>query len=316
MMNYGDILARAWKIVWNNKYMFLLGFFAALGNGGNIAGNNFTFTFGGNDIPPDFATRTEAFLTQYWATSLGLTCLVLVVAVVFWLIRLTAQAGLISAASRIDAGEKVSFGEAVTAGVSKLGRMLGINILMYGPFLIIGFFVAAIGVAVLAATITGEVGGLNNDIGELVGSLGVFLICVTLAFCIIVPFLLVVSVLYPFAQRGAVLQDLGVIESIRHGYRMVVANLGEVILLVLLFIVLGIAVGLVSAVILVPLAFLAFVPAFLSAVTSGTLDFGNIALIACGGVCIGLVAAAIRAVFVAFRSSAVTFAYQEFLAKS
>lgn len=315
-MNYGDLLSRAWKIVWNNKFMFLLGFLAALGSGGNIPGNNFTFTYGGNDILPGFASRTESFLTQYLAIILGLTCLLLVVAVVFWLIRLTAQAGLISAASRIDAGEKVSFGESVTAGISKLGRLLGINILMYGPFFLIGFFVVASGAAVLAATIPGEAGGLINDIDALVGRLGVFLICITLAFCILLPLLLIVSVLYPFAQRGAVLQDLGVIQSIRHSYRIVVANLGEVIVLVVIFIVLGIAVGLVSAAILVPLAFLAFIPAFLSAVTSGTLDFGNIALIACGGVCIGLVAAAIQAIFVAFRSSAVTLAYQEFLAKT
>jgi hypothetical protein len=64
-MNYGDLLSRAWKIVWNNKYMFLLGFLAAFGSGGNIPFNNFTYTFEGNNIPPDFAFHPETFLAQY-----------------------------------------------------------------------------------------------------------------------------------------------------------------------------------------------------------------------------------------------------------
>ena len=34
-MDYGQLFRRGWEIVWQNKYLFVLGFLAALGAGGN-----------------------------------------------------------------------------------------------------------------------------------------------------------------------------------------------------------------------------------------------------------------------------------------
>jgi len=35
-MNYGDTLKRGWQLTWNNKWLWLLGFLAALGGGGGF----------------------------------------------------------------------------------------------------------------------------------------------------------------------------------------------------------------------------------------------------------------------------------------
>ena len=68
------------------------------------------------------------------------------------------------------------------------------------------------------------------------------------------------TVLYPFAQRAAVLEDMGVIESIGRGWQVIKENLGEVIILLLLFLLLGLLVGLATLAVFIPLAALFFAP--------------------------------------------------------
>ena len=57
--------------------------------------------------------------------------------------------------------------------------------------------------------------------------------------------------------------------SIGRAWRVIKANLGEVAILVLLFLAISIGYGFAVAMIMVPLAFLAAVPAFISLVIDG-----------------------------------------------
>jgi hypothetical protein len=159
-------------------------------------------------------------------------------------------------------------------------------------------------------------GASQSDIEAIFGGIGVFWVCVGCLACLMVPLILFVSVIYPFAQRGAILRDLGVMDSIRHGWQVVKTNVSDIILLVVLFIVLGFLFGLAAFVVLLPFALVSLAPGLASLVISGgSFDFGNILLLAGGGICIGLVGAAINSIVVAFRSTAVTLAYQEFTSK-
>ena len=55
-MDYGNLLKRSWDIVWHNKFLFILGFLAALGSGGSSPnGNNANYTFDASDMPGDMA---------------------------------------------------------------------------------------------------------------------------------------------------------------------------------------------------------------------------------------------------------------------
>ncbi len=313
-MDYGDLFTRAWRIVWHNKFMFVLGFLAALGSS---AGNNFRYSFDADEIPPGFEPQIELFLERFVPILLGLMCLAILIGVVLWLVRLTAQAGMISAAARLENGEKVTFGEAISAGLGKLGRMVGINLVLYGPFILVvlvlvGFIFLLVGVAI---------GGQIFESGEgflegILGSLAIFVGCLALMFCFLLPIMLVISVIYPFAQRGAVLQDLSVMESIGHGWQVVKSNLVEVIILVLFFLVLGIVFGFAVFLITLPLTFLAFMPVLVDVITSGTFAPGNFILLACGGFVLAVVIALVNAVLVTFRSATVTLAYQQFIAKA
>ncbi|MGD8857506.1 MAG: hypothetical protein PVG33_14325, partial [Chloroflexota bacterium] len=135
-MDYGQLLRDAWYVVWNNKFLLILGFLAALGSGVSSGNNNVSYNLNADEIPPAFGERVDIFLAHFAPIVIGLMCLVVFVGVLFWLIRLTAQAGLISAADRLHNGEKVTLVEALRSGLGKLGRMIGVYLILYGPFLL------------------------------------------------------------------------------------------------------------------------------------------------------------------------------------
>ena len=66
-MDYGNLLKRSWDIVWHNKFMFILGFLAALGSGGSNpssrANGNFNYQFGPEDVPSEMLDQ----ITPFWA---------------------------------------------------------------------------------------------------------------------------------------------------------------------------------------------------------------------------------------------------------
>jgi hypothetical protein len=317
-MDFGNLLRRSWDIVWNNKFLFILGFLAALGSGGtNGGGGNANYSFDGSEVPAEVIEQMQQFWVQYGALFIGLICLGIIVGIILWLIRLVAQAGMISAVSRIEAGEKLTFGEAFSAGVNKLGRMVGVNVVMYGPFTLFGLLAAVAGLATAGAAIGSEVSGASPaDLEALFGGVAFLWVCIGCVACLIIPLVLFVSVIYPFAQRGAVLQDLSVIDSVKHGWQVVRANTSDVILLVVLFIVLGIVFGIATAIVLIPLALVSLAPGIASVIIEGgSFDASNILLLAGGGICVGLVGAGVNSIIVAYRSTAVTLAYQEFTSK-
>lgn len=317
-MDYGQLFRRSWDIVWQNKYLFILGFLAALGAGGN-AGSGFNYNFPSSStsstspFPPDFVDEVTGFWSQYGGLILGLICFFIILGIVFWLIRLAAQGGLIEAVDRIEAGEKMSFGSAFSAGVARIGGLIGLHLLINLPFIIFGLIFSAVGGSFFMTALR-QGGEISEAMG---GTFAILAVCGGLVGCLLVPVGIIVQIVYPFAQRGLLLQQLGVMDSIRHGWQVVRSNIGDVILLIIAFLVIGFLFGLVTAVFTIPLAFLAAGPFILDAIQGNEISFGmtEIATLAFGGICLGFLAAAVNSVLTAYRSATVTLAYQHFLEK-
>lgn len=319
-MDYGNLLSRAWQIVWNNKFLFVLGFLAGLGSGGGGRGGgnaNFNFGQGDFDLPPGAIQDLGRFASRFGPLIAGLVCLLFIISIVLWLVRLVAQGGLISAAARIDAGEKVTFSQAFSAGTGKLGRLVGINVIMYGPFTLLGLIAAVFVLATAGTAILNQLtGGRPGDIEAFAGAMSIVAICAVCLACLLLPALLLVTVIYPFAQRGAVLHDMGAIDSIKHGWRIAKGNLGDVILLIVLFVVIGIIFGVLLAIVLLPFAFLAIGPTIFGMIATEAVHARDVFTLAVGGICLGLLGAAINAIMLAFRSTTVTLAYQQFVERT
>ncbi|MDX1412941.1 MAG: hypothetical protein R3293_02060 [Candidatus Promineifilaceae bacterium] len=322
-MDYGNILRRSWDIIWNHKFMIFLGFLAALGSGagsggGSGGGGDTGYTFDGSEFGalPEISENIGAILATAGILLLGLICFLFVLGIVLWLLRLTAQAGLIDAAYRLDAGEKVSLGEALSAGWHKLGRMVGLNIVLFGLFAVLalgGIFILA---GAVGASFAGAASG-GDEVAALLGSLGVgFIALFCCLLCALFIFGIIVSIVYPFAQRAVVLEDMGVFASIKRGWQVIRENLGEVIVLLLIFLMLGILVGAITLAVFIPVAAVSFAPVGLRIFGGGSVEVLDVLLASGGLLCLILLGALINAVFVSFRSTAFTLAYGEFTTKN
>ena len=168
----------------------------------------------------------------------ALICVFLIIAIVLWAISTIARGGLIAGVDTIESGEKTSFTQAWSAGWHKAWTLLGIGIIPAIP----GFFLFVFGL--LALGVYGGFFALLGDeftIPAMSAGLGV---AIALCVCIIIPIILVLSILRNFAERACMLENLGALDSYRRGYRVLLDNLGEAVILFLLQIAIFIVLGL------------------------------------------------------------------------
>lgn len=309
-MNYLDVIKRGFALTWNNKFMWALGFLAALGSGASFSNSNYNLNSGDTAAIGQWMTPERMAALSAGLVAFG--CIAFIVGIILWLVSLSAYGGLIIGATQMEQGSgKPTFRSAFGAGWRRIGRLVGMSIVLYiipviiGIVLVIGLIGAAGGAAFVGA-------GMENP-GALTTGLGGLALVFLCLLCLLVPFIIVLSLIYPFAFRGIMLRNLGVMDSIRHGWKTVRAHLGEIILLALAFFLIGIIVIIVAAAILVPVALVVGVP-FVALMDSnaGVLQ----AILAVLGIVIGLlVIALVSAISTAWQSSTFTVAYLEWTGK-
>jgi hypothetical protein len=238
-MEYGNIIRRSVNIVWQNKYLILLGILAALGSGSGGGGGG---GGGGSGSSAGNGTgQLPQFSEQFSALAVGaiivLICVALFVGILLWAISAIARGGLIASVDTIEEGGKSSFSHGWRAAREKMWTLFGIGLLPGIPGLIL--FVA--GLMAFAAY-----GGVSALLGErfaapagMAGLGGL----IALVACVVVPIILLLTILRSFAERAAMLEGLGVVDAYRRGWNVLVANLGEAIVLFLLQIAVFIALG-------------------------------------------------------------------------
>ena len=245
-MEYGKILNRSVNIVWQNKFLIVLGILVAMGSGlfgggggGGGGGSGNGQPFGDVGQVPQIDEVTAGLAV---GVIVALVCVILIVFmaiwIVLWAVSTIARGGLIASVDTIESGEKSSFSQAWRAGWHRAWTLLGISILPAIP----GFILLLVGLLALGAY-GGFFALFGDTFAPLVGAAGLGITIAVLA-CILVPIVLVLSILRNFAERACMLENLGVIDSYRRGTNVLMSNLGEAIILFLLqiaiFIVLGI----------------------------------------------------------------------------
>ncbi len=307
-MDYGDLFVRSWRITWNNKFLWVLGFLAALtsaSNGGS-SGRSVSQQFNSGEVSPEM-------ITAFSGAVLLLVCVGFLFGLLLAFVGLAANGGLISAVGRLDDGEKVTLGEAFAAGTQAIFRLLGIGILLWLPFVLIIVLTVTLGVVGTGGIAAAS--DIANNPESLVASLGFLAICLVALCCTLIPVGIVVSVIYEFALRGTVLHNLGVVDSIRQAWQLIRANLGEVIVLMIVLFGVGLLVGLLLGIVMLPLGLLILVPVIAMAGSGSTPNVASIGLLIGGGFCLGILGALLNSVIVTWRSAAITLAYRQFTGK-
>ena len=207
-MDYGGLVKRALEIMWKFKYLWVFGFFLEFGSGG---GGGF------GNLPDKIKAPVGDFLGGALIGAIVLLVLVgLVVFVLFLIMYIISQGGLIHCVSRIESGEKPTLRDGWNAGIANFWRILGIAIIM-----LIFFFATAV-----------------VTVGPFVVLLIVYKILGLLSAIILIPLFMVlfiaIMLVNLYAYRVCIIEGKRVFDSITGGWEMLKSNLGKTLIVALI----------------------------------------------------------------------------------
>lgn len=246
--NFGEVLSRAWQIIWKHKVLWIFGILASCGRGGsnfNSGGNSGGGGNGGFGTGPNLPPQLERFLE--WVASNATTFIVIVVTLACVLSIITiflgtiGRIGLIRGTVQAEGGtESFIFGQLFSESMPYFWRVFGLSLLVGLPFLLlIAFFAAmfiAFGIAMSQGSDASAVG--------FVGLLPLFIGCI----CLLIPVGWVVGLIVRQSERAIVLEDSPVLPSLSRGWDIFRNNLGPIIVMAIILAVITLVVGFVIAI--------------------------------------------------------------------
>jgi len=263
MSFYRKILKQAWKITWQNKYLWLFGIFAAmLGNGGEYeilyrsVGSG-----GGQETIPIWQRLAETGLfskkifsnvNQIMAEDslslllilfVGLAILALLVFGI-WLV-IVSQVALVNNSAGIIEGKRTNWQNGFNSGIKKFWPVLGLNIILKAIIYLILIFLS-LPIILSAKTVT-----LTAN----------FLFII--AFIVFIPIILSLSFILKYAIAYVVIRNSDFIESIKQGWQLFINNwlvsLEMAFILFFINLLVGLAIILLILILAIPFLFLGFI---------------------------------------------------------
>ncbi|HET6822818.1 MAG TPA: hypothetical protein VFH34_09225 [Anaerolineales bacterium] len=303
--NFGDVLTRAWQIVWRHRVLWIFGILAGCGRGGsrfNSGSSGGDGNFG--DLPPEMM-RFLQFIQENLTTFIVATCIVVLL---LWALMIflgtIGRIGLIRGTFQAETGaEKLIFGQLFSESTPYFWRMFGLSLLVSLPVLI----VIAVLVAGLVALAVSASGGSDPGAVGLFGMIPLMIGCI----CLLIPILWVVGMIVRQAENAIVLEGMGVFPALSRGWEVFRANLGPVILM---SIILAIIAGVIGFILAIPLFLIVFPSVIAFAVGEGQ---SSTPLILMGvGLCIYLpILLVLNGIMAAYIESAWTLTYMRLTAK-
>jgi len=261
--NFGEVLTRAWQIIWKHKVLWIFGILASCGRGGGSgnsgSGGNNGFSGSGSDLPPQvmqWFQWIENNLTTFIALTIALVC---VIWIVVTFLSTIGKVGLIRGTAQAEgSAESLIFGQLFSESTPYFWRMFGLSLILSIPILIV-VFVFVIGLLAFIIPVS-QSGGDGSAIGAL-AILPLMIGC----FCLLIPVMFVVGMIFRQSERAIVLEELGVLPAISRGWEIFRANLGPIILMAIILGIIGFVVGLVVA---IPIIIIVF-PAMFAFIVGG-----------------------------------------------
>ena len=270
-MDFGEVLTKAWKIVWKFKILWIFGIFAGCGTNRGVSfngGSGFrTGVMSGStpNLPPGFEDNMLRLMNFFEnpaviAGFIGLICVFIFIAV---FLSIMGRVGLIKGALDADAGaEHLSFGELWKSGLHYFWRFLGLSLIIGSPILLIYLALIFGAILVFFAFMSGSGKGSYGAAPALVVLIPV--ICIFT--CVVFLLAIVISFLSPQAERAIVIENEGVISGIRRGWSVLTTNLGPILIVWLILVVISVVAGILLA---LPLLIIV-VPLFITYVFAGS----------------------------------------------
>ncbi|MBC8332111.1 MAG: hypothetical protein H8E28_09035 [Anaerolineae bacterium] len=256
-MDFGEILSRAWKIIWKYKILWLFGILSSCGQGGSGGGSsgggnsNYNFSAGDQNLPPEmkhFFFNVERFFNniETWEI-IGLIAGILVIFLILWAVMLAlstiGRVGLIQGTLQGDEeAERIAFGDLFNSGKPFFWRVVGLNLLIgLASFILVMIFILPL---VLLGVLTA----------------GVLFLCMLPLLCILVPLGWILGIIIQQANIILVIEDTGIIESLTRAWHFFRAQWTNLLIMGLILGVGGFIIGIVLALPIFVIGFSTIVP--------------------------------------------------------
>jgi hypothetical protein len=319
-MNYLDLLKRSWRITWRYRALWLFGFLLALCGGGSGGNGNFQFpggSSGGGDGGGggggfgDLPKLPDVDPTMWIAVAVAVLGLVLVLVAVGVVVRSVTRAALIGMVRQANDAERVTITDGWRLGWSgRAWRLFLINLVIGIPMTIVTLLLIALALSPLLLLIANET------------SLTIIGIIITVfAFIFVILVLVVINaVIAPFqelAWRRTVLEQHGVMDSLRGAFGLIRQRLKEIVLVWLLMLGIGIAWGIVSIFVMFPVFVIALIvggiPAGLAYLIARSWVGAAIAGIPLALLILIVLGSAVESVYLVYQSTVWTLTYIDIL---
>jgi hypothetical protein len=278
-MDHTKILKRAWHILWRYRVLWLFGFILALTTA-SYGSSGPTYTFNANDFNFDRESRSYQLeqldpetkedleeivesLVEFFedgipsdvsntfiAIGISLGIFILILVVVGKILRYVSETALISLVDEYEETEELqSIRYGFRQGWSpKAWRLFLIDLFLSIPMFLVFLIFLLLVLVPLLLLVTESIilGGLGT-----VASIGLFFLLIFLA----IIFNVVVGFLKHFFRRACILENLGVLDSIKHGFLVVRENFKDAGIMWLIMV--GINIG--WSIVIIPLGLLVFV---------------------------------------------------------
>lgn len=255
-MDYFDIIKRALKVTWKYKALWVLGFFIGGGAGGSSGGgggSNYGSALNGSGGTTPDAGTTQAFDSfTRWADAntdvlIAVMGLLILIGIVFWIISVAAQGGLIHLVNEAEENRDVRLRDGWRVGFGHWGRTFMIQFVAALP--ILALFLAII--AIFGASIFGFGSGDAAAAGGFAG------LCCGLPMLIIamVVFSYLLAIAANLALRYGVLHDVTFGQALARAWSDLTGKRGAFVFMLVMIIpsiIYGAIVGIIALMFVVP----------------------------------------------------------------
>ena len=244
--DFGEILTRAWQIIWKHKILWIFGILASCGQGsggGNSGGGggNSGFDTQGQNLPPQIMqwfNTIEQNITSFIAAGIAIICIIWIL-VMF--LSTIGRIGLIRGTFQAEGGaESLIFGQLFSESMPYFWRMFGLSLIIALPVLfVVGALFAGIIVFAMSAS-----GGNDASMLGVVTMVPILIGCM----CLLVPVMFVVGMIIRQSQNAIVLEDMSLMPALSRGWDVFRANLGPIIVMAIILAIIGFVAGLIIAI--------------------------------------------------------------------
>jgi hypothetical protein len=255
-IDFGALVSRTFQVVWKYKVLWVLGLIVTL------LSTNINFSYNANTFNR-FNTTAQPDISTAFGGSALLACLAFILLIIFFFVRAGFEAGLIIAGDRAALDRPPTLQEAWAQGRTRMWPIIGLNLIIVAIGIVFALIFVILGFIILGSTFAGIFSSMYTPNGQtpnpstIFPALGGFFLCFCGLILLAIPLFAVLSVVIQLAQRAVVLDNQTVGQGWSTGWRLLRANAGNVLLLLLIEfgigIVVGIVIALISGVISLPL---------------------------------------------------------------